>query len=352
MKKNAGFTLIELVVGIAISAIVLSAVSAVVLMGLHNNRLINQAATVQNDSRVITQLLQTLTSRGTIKGVQRNGEDCTIQGEDGDEEKTILRYDHVTDTLKSADGLTFLENVTGFGASVDGDGKVLTLTVEVDGETYERSIFCRTQRFAEFTPGNYNELGTPEEAPVSVIVETEAEEENEEEAGPDYDSTKRNRQEFLKLLATQYGSDGKILYGDGTDTGVTFAEWYSNGAWGEDTPWCACFVSWAAFFANAVGLTNDAPNFAYVPNGQNIFIDKGTWHDRSEEGFTPAPGDYIFFNFNTTDDLPDHVGVVIANTDGQIVTIEGNSSNHVALRMYSLGNTSIMGYGVLDWKTP
>jgi hypothetical protein len=33
----------------------------------------------------------------------------------------------------------------------------------------------------------------------------------------------------------------------------------------------------------------------------------------------------------------------------RVVTIEGNSGGHVALRGYNVTNASIMGYGVLDW---
>ena len=111
MKKNAGFTLIEMVVAIAIAALVLSGVSAVILMGLNNNRLINQAVTVQNDSRVITQLLQTLTSRGTITGVKKLGEDYYIQGRDDEGEKTLLEYHYNSKTLENADGHVMMELV-------------------------------------------------------------------------------------------------------------------------------------------------------------------------------------------------------------------------------------------------
>ncbi len=372
MKKNAGFTLIELVVGIAISAIVLSAVSAVVLMGLHNNRLINQAATVQNDSRVITQLLQTLTSRGSITGVVKLGDNCVIQGENEDEETIpLLSFSKSSGTLSGGDGVTLMENVSAFEARLDeNNNRVLTLALTVDGEAYERSIYCRTQRFAV----DEMEIKLSADADDAIVAETITAVE-EEEAEPDslpedvdLSATAANRLEFLKLLATQYGSAGNIQYGDGTDTGVSFAQWY-NGGWDSRTPWCACFVSWAAYFANAAGLINEQPwtldghgvphaGFAWVPNGIYYFKNaqsknpdsQAQWKNAGE--YAPNPGDYIFFDFDGNGE-GDHVGVVLLHTeDDRVLTIEGNSGNHVSLREYSLGNTSIMGYGVLDWKTP
>ena len=34
-----------------------------------------------------------------------------------------------------------------------------------------------------------------------------------------------------------------------------------------------------------------------------------------------------------------------------VYTIEGNSANMVAVRKYSVNDSRIMGYGILDWKT-
>lgn len=369
MKKNAGFTLIEMVVAIAIAALVLSGVSAVILMGLNNNRLINQAVTVQNDSRVITQLLQTLTSRGTITGVKKLGEDYYIQGRDDEGEKTLLEYHYNSKTLENADGHVMMENITSFGAEVGKDGKILTLTVEADGETYERSIYCRTQTFEQLggdETGSFTlQISEDEQIDLGVMTIQEVEETDEDPA-PAL-PTDENRREFLKLLATQYGSDGTILGADGRQT---YAQWY-NANWDESTPWCAIFVSWAAYYANAVDLINEQPwtivdgsihnGFAWVPNGVSYFKNtssKGSWYEKTDELgslHVPDPGDYVFFNFNTADNDADHVGVVLftytEKGSTRVVTIEGNSNGHVSLREYPLNSTSIMGYGVLDWNT-
>ena len=73
----------------------------------------------------------------------------------------------------------------------------------------------------------------------------------------------------------------------------------------------------------------------------------GQWRER---GATPIPGDYVFFDWDKGTD-PDHVGAVLCVKGGFLYTIEGNSGGKVAVQRYSLGDSRIVGYGVLNWKT-
>lgn len=56
----------------------------------------------------------------------------------------------------------------------------------------------------------------------------------------------------------------------------------------------------------------------------------------------PQPGDQIFFGRNGS---YEHTGIVEKVEGGKVHTIEGNTSNKVARRSYSLTSTYIMGYG-------
>lgn len=73
----------------------------------------------------------------------------------------------------------------------------------------------------------------------------------------------------------------------------------------------------------------------------------GQWRERGTE---PVPGDYVFFDWDKGTD-PDHVGAVLCVDGNQLYTIEGNSGGRVAVQRYSLGDSRIVGYGVLNWKT-
>ena len=46
-----------------------------------------------------------------------------------------------------------------------------------------------------------------------------------------------------------------------------------------------------------------------------------------------------------------HVGLVIGVENGRVYTIEGNTSDMVGLRSYTLGNSAILGYCVPDYVT-
>ena len=106
--------------------------------------------------------------------------------------------------------------------------------------------------------------------------------------------------------------------------------------------WCASFVSWCA---NQCGYIDAGiiPKFAACQaQGIPWFQQHGQWQDRS---YTPAPGDIIFFDWEN-DGHSDHVGIVERVENGMVYTIEGNSSDAVNERKYTLGSSQICGYGV------
>uniref|UniRef100_UPI001E3E4E5D peptidoglycan-binding protein n=1 Tax=Clostridium haemolyticum TaxID=84025 RepID=UPI001E3E4E5D len=114
------------------------------------------------------------------------------------------------------------------------------------------------------------------------------------------------------------------------------------GAWyGLDgNSWCAMFVSWCA---NEAGILNrTVPKYASCANGAEWYKSKERYKTR-ESGYIPKTGDVIFFNRNNG---IHHTGIVVSYSGGTVYTIEGNSSNAVSRRNYSLDNHQINGYGV------
>ena len=65
---------------------------------------------------------------------------------------------------------------------------------------------------------------------------------------------------------------------------------------------------------------------------------KGQFHTSG-----PQPGDQIFFGKSL--DNATHTGIVESVDSKQVHTIEGNTSDQVARRNYSLTNSRILGYG-------
>lgn len=75
------------------------------------------------------------------------------------------------------------------------------------------------------------------------------------------------------------------------------------------------------------------------------FNAKGQFHKTG-----PQPGDQIFFGSAWNNVW--HTGLVVEVQASRVVTIEGNTSDQVARRSYSLNDSSIWGYGRPDWGTP
>ncbi len=97
-----------------------------------------------------------------------------------------------------------------------------------------------------------------------------------------------------------------------------YGVWYGA----DKQPWCAIFLSWCAAQA---GIGNDViPKFAYVPHGMGFY--KGQGRFRAAKGYTPQPGDIVFYDFNSNG-TSDHVGIVTGYSNHMISTIEGNTSS-------------------------
>ena len=62
----------------------------------------------------------------------------------------------------------------------------------------------------------------------------------------------------------------------------------------------------------------------------------------------PQPGDQIFFTYAAGE--TSHTGIVEKVDGGTVTTIEGNTSDSVGRRSYSLGDSRIAGYGRPDWS--
>lgn len=62
----------------------------------------------------------------------------------------------------------------------------------------------------------------------------------------------------------------------------------------------------------------------------------------------PQPGDQIFFTYKAGE--VSHTGLVVSVSGSTVNTIEGNTSDGVYRRSYSIGSSSIYGYGRPNWN--
>lgn len=140
----------------------------------------------------------------------------------------------------------------------------------------------------------------------------------------------RKRDYVTKLLEVALAEEGYRELTNNNDT--KYGEWnYCN-----YEAWCATFVSWCA---NNAGISKHI-----IPRSISVTVFQKNFKiiDRFflKEEYTPVPGDLIIFGENGAS----HIGIVVRADNENVYTIEGNTSNMVAQRTYSLDYNTISGY--------
>lgn len=337
-RNNSGFTMVELLVTVAVSSIVLAAAASLMLLGLRVHQTTQKEAGEQQTVRIVLSALEDLSASGKIYRVEPLSDGWQLQGKtaDGAAGAVLLRYNNGKLRSGGSGDQVLLDNLRG--AQVILDGSLVTFTFATAAHSYSTSVFCRT--------GIEGDSVGKEEAQEKL---EELKKPNLPGAADLTDTEKAARFAFLQKLADQYDSRGEIIGGKGY-----FSEWYignyaDNPGWNQYTPWCACFLSWAADQKKA-SIDGAPPRFADVDRGMASFKESGKWRNPNDATNKPIPGDYVFFDWDGDSD-PDHVGAVLCVKDGYLYTIEGNSGGKVAVNRYPKNDPRIMGYGVLNWKT-
>ena len=348
LKDNRGFTLVELIVSIASATVVLGAASMLLLMCVRTQRDVLDAAREQQTARTVIAMMENLASDGTIQKVV-----IPVPGDEGydeddaigwilkdSEDSEVLTYYSGEGKLTAKSGV-LLEGLNTAHATING--QIFDFSFETDLGSYSTSVYCRLLDAQVTDNGNVKPV---EDAIIGV---DDSGGNVDDVKGLEEDVNRTARFEFLKTLIGEYGSTGMISGGGGS-----YAKWYEP-SWADNTPWCACYLSWAA--AQQFGLSGEGSELHTSKNYIFADVDDG-WRNMTTIGKTdtPVPGDYIFFDWEAFSGIdadgqndPDHVGAVLYVANGIVYTIEGNSGNRVAIRSYSLSDPRILGYGVLPW---
>lgn len=333
-RNNSGFTMVELLVTVAVSSIVLAAAASLMLLGLRVHQTTQKEAGEQQTVRIVLSALEDLSASGKISRVEPFSDGWRLLGKtaDGKSGAVLLRYNNGKLRSGGSGDQVLLDNLRG--AQVILDGSLVTFTFATAAHSYSTSVFCRTGIEGD------------------SVGKEDAQEKLENPTLPTLPSTaeKDARFAFLKTLAGQYDSRGEIIGGKGY-----FSEWYignyaDHPGWNQYTPWCACFLSWGAAQQPNETFDGNPPKFANVDDGMNAFQTQKKWRSPNDDNDKPIPGDYVFFDWDRDRD-PDHVGAVLCVDGNQLYTIEGNSGGRVAVNRYLLSDSHIVGYGVLNWKT-
>lgn len=201
-RNNSGFTMVELLVTVAVSSIVLAATASLMLLGLRVHQTTQKEAGEQQTVRIVLSALEDLSASGKIYRVEPLSDGWQLQGKtaDGTPGAVLLRYNSGTLTSGASGDQVLLDNLRG--ARVDLDGSLVTFTFATAAHSYSTSVFCRTGIDGD------------------SVGKAEAQEKLKELEEAEKDA----RYAFLKTLAGQYDSRGEIKNGDGTYN--YFSEWY------------------------------------------------------------------------------------------------------------------------------
>ena len=325
-KSNQGFTLVELVVTIAVASIVMLAATTTLNSYMRISKQGADFNKQQNEVRIVLELMESLASEKQIKL-----SDDEQQVLEASSEEVLFSYSAEEKTISTGAGAVLMEGVEGFSAEIDGS--LLMLTVKTEKGEYATSVYCR--RLEEIQPPDSEE-------PAATGLSFRRAAADPQTVSLSQVAYAQERENFLSVLEAEVGSTGASL-----TTGEYFSEWYigsyaDNPGWNAQTPWCACFISWA--MEQCSGDLMMVPRYADVEKFRSSF-NLASWKTQA-----PDPGDIIFFDWVVNDTAyAQHVGVVTAVKDGKVHTIEGNADGEVARRTYMLDDPCILGYGVLNW---
>lgn len=347
-RKNDGLTLVELMVSIAIGTMIFAAATTVLLLGFRIHGKTTDSIEQQYTARMVVTMLEDMASDGDMGKIKRE-----LDGSwwvfDQRQENVIISYSAENQAIYAgSQPEPVLKNIVA-SYLILNNKNVLTISLEDPDRTYSSSIFCRTVPNEEGEKFDNAHIGNPSAPPGELDKDKK-----EQIAG--------QKTKFMGHLLSQVGTKGGIINQEkhaavvestycrlGCQNFSFFSQWWvikkDNAAeWSTDTPWCACFVSWALCHIDGVNsLTGETNWFANVDEFMSYFKDDtaGGWKTSD-----PSPGDLIFFDMiNGSNDNPSHMGVVLSVTDNVVTTIEGNSADMVAIREYTLPDKRILGYG-------
>ena len=143
-RNNSGFTMVELLVTVAVSSIVLAAAASLMLLGLRVHQTTQKEAGEQQTVRIVLSALEDLSASGKIYRVEPLSDGWQLQGKtaDGAAGAVLLRYNNGKLRSGGSGDQVLLDNLRG--ARVDLDGSLVTFTFATAAHSYSTSVFCRT----------------------------------------------------------------------------------------------------------------------------------------------------------------------------------------------------------------
>lgn len=331
-KHNAGFTLIELVIAIAMATLVTAAAFSVLMLGLDINRMAGDTAYQQMTVNTLLSTIGDIIAEGNVSAIETTDSGNWFIKDKND--KVLLSYFYDEVEKKgivyvgdfSEDTATPILNDL-ISSSIEQNDGLFTIYVENKQGEFSTSVLCRSlQTGGEITRPSAETL-----------------------------------QALFGILKGQLGSEGTIKNQQATLQ--YYSRWWTelNGeTWEPEMVWTACFVSWVLSQTEVKEALSETPdNYPYWFFGPRsfgkYFKDNDRWRG-AEEDYDPQPGDLIFIDsYLAIDNKTTYLGFVKKVENGVVTIIGRGSSGSVEEYTFTIGEkladgTKIIGYGILPWK--
>lgn len=312
LKKNEGFTLVELLVVITVGSLVSFAATSILLFAMRFYRVNLDTVEHQGILRIMLTMVENMSSEG----------EYTFDLDNNAIEKdtdAIIRYNPSTKQVTTGNGAVLMEKVDGFDIKKpsvlelydEAAENLYTFTIDMDNQTFDSTVYSRTQS-VKIEDVNY---------PFSVFPLYHHDEWEADDPDLDYEA---GRELMVNLAASQIGSLGTImnyisqvgkiqrdynlwyLYPNPDNNGQYITQ-YPEG-WTKDTAWCSVFASWVV--EQAKSITDENNNTVYyldsVPKEANvnhlwmrIYLQSESMESfhfyEKTPNYVPKPGDLVFF---------------------------------------------------------
>lgn len=136
MKRNDGFTLVEMLVTVAIGSMITLAATSLLLLGLRIHHQSNITAAQQNTVAMFATVMDTIASENAISIAHDDKKWELTYGD-----SSTITYDGSNDLRLN--GTTFLTDVSEATADLDEHNQLLKFKIKTDHSNYEFSVYCR-----------------------------------------------------------------------------------------------------------------------------------------------------------------------------------------------------------------
>lgn len=169
-QNNGGFTLLELIISIAIGTLITAAATTTLLFGFRINAMSTSTVKHQNTANMLVHVVETIANEGPVVVSAPNPEAegyakvlwQIMDAKDANNKKVYLMYsqedisfnDGTKDIALKANkiylnGTVFMEDVESFEAGFDRSNRLLTIEITTEsnkksvGSSYTASKYCR-----------------------------------------------------------------------------------------------------------------------------------------------------------------------------------------------------------------